>query len=653
MDSGKDRGWLMAIVTMKKLSLLAMREQREQLVRDLMLLGCVEISEPDPALADPEMGQMLHREQSDTAARKTDRKLLQTALEVLESHAPEKKKLLSARPEVSMQTFLDDTDVESALKLAKRVVDRDETVRHKTAEISRLRSHVASLRAWRNLDIPLDSEGTKQCCVVFGTVPLTTEITTLETRLDAVTEEAALFHIDTGKELHYLEFICFRDMRHDCIKALREEGFSVVAFPGITGTAVEGIEAAEREQMRLQREVNALSEEIGDLASYRREFQLCYDRMETQVAEAQAEEKLCATEQVLYLLGWIPKPKITELETLLSRYDCAWELADPDPEHLEEVPIALQNSVLVKPMNMVTEMYSLPAYNGIDPNPLMMPFFTIFFGVMLADMGYGLLMALAGFIIKKKMRPKGGMANAAGLLMLCGISAFVFGALTGGFFGDAIPTVLGMYGVDFTMPALLDPLSDPMVILIASLAIGGVQILVGMGINAYMLIRDGQWKDALFDVGSWWLLFAGVALGVLGITWYVCFAGLAALVLTQGRDKPTVPGKLISGIASLYDITSYFGDVLSYSRLMALMLASSVVASVVNTLGSLAGSIIVFVIIFIVGHSVNLGLNLIGTFVHAARLQYLEYFGKFYRDGGKPFRPLAVNTQYVDVKEDL
>ena len=150
----------MAIVSMKKLSVLAMREQREQLMRDLMLLGCVEISEPDPALADPEIGKLLHREQSDTAARKADRKLLKTALDILESYAPEKKKLLSARPEVKLKTFLDDTGVNAALNLARRVVDREETVRHKTAEVSRLRSQIASLMAWKALDVPLDSNGT-------------------------------------------------------------------------------------------------------------------------------------------------------------------------------------------------------------------------------------------------------------------------------------------------------------------------------------------------------------------------------------------------------------------------------------------------------------------------------------------------------------
>ena len=161
----------MAIVAMKRLSLFAMREQREQLVQDLMLLGCVEISEPDPTLADQEMGQLLRRDQSDVAFKKADRKLFQTALDVLESYAPEKKKLLSARPEVSLQTFLDNTDVESTLQLANRIVDQDEVVRHKTAELSRLRSHVTSLQAWENLDVPLNSDGTKQCCIVLGTRP--------------------------------------------------------------------------------------------------------------------------------------------------------------------------------------------------------------------------------------------------------------------------------------------------------------------------------------------------------------------------------------------------------------------------------------------------------------------------------------------------
>lgn len=237
-----------------------------------------------------------------------------------------------------------------------------------------------------------------------------------------------------------------------------------------------------------------------------------------------------------------------------------------------------------------------------------------------------------------------------GLLILCGITTFFWGFLFGGFFGDAVPVLCDMLGMEHhELWSLIDPLEQPMTALFGSIAIGVVHLLLGMAINAVLLIRDGKPLDALFDVGSWWVLFAGIALGVLGRGWIVALVGVAMLILTQGRDKPTLIGKLIGGVSSLYDVTSYLGDVLSYTRLMALMLAGSVIASVVNTLGSLPGSMVAFVIIFIIGHLFNMGINIIGTFVHAARLQYLEFFGKFYKEGGKPYRPFAYKTKYTDI----
>ena len=298
---------------------------------------------------------------------------------------------------------------------------------------------------------------------------------------------------------------------------------------------------------------------------------------------------------------------------------------------------------------MVTEMYSLPDYRNVDPNPLIAPFFCIFFGMMFNDLGYGLVFIILSLIVQKKFKLTGGTKNMIRLVLECGVTTAIFGIITGSFFGDAIPVVAKLLGKEVTIPSLLNPLADPMSVLILSLVLGVIQILFGMGVKAYILIRDGKPLDALFDVGSWWLLFAGIAVGALRGFWWIAIAGVAALVLTQGRAKPTIPGKIVGGIASLYDITSYFSDILSYSRLMALMLAGGIVASIVNVLGSLFGSVILFIPIFVIGHVFNIGINVIGTYVHAARLQYLEFFGKFYVDGGKAFRPLDRKTKYFEI----
>lgn len=268
----------------------------------------------------------------------------------------------------------------------------------------------------------------------------------------------------------------------------------------------------------------------------------------------------------------------------------------------------------------------------------------------MADVGYGLTMMIAALLVKRK-KPRGGTKTFFNLLLMCGISTLLVGVLTGSFFGDALQQLFSLYGKTFTLPytPLFDPLSDTQMILIGALGLGAVQILFGMAVSFIKQTKDGHFLDALFDVGSWWLLFAGIALGALGLTWWVAIAGAAALVLTQGRSKPTIIGKLASGLGSLYNITGYFGDILSYSRLMALMLAGSVIAMVFNTLAALTGSIFTFIPIFLVGHALNMGLNLLGCYVHDLRLQCLEFFGKFYKDGGKPFRPLQINTKYINI----
>ena len=340
------------------------------------------------------------------------------------------------------------------------------------------------------------------------------------------------------------------------------------------------------------------------------------------------------------------------LRGALDDFACAYEVSEPEESEYGEVPVQLKDNALTEPLNMVTEMYSLPAYGTLDPNPLMAPFFVLFYGIMMADMGYGLLMILAALVIRKKYKPKGGMGHFFMLLLECGVSTFLFGALTGGFFGDFLTQLVSMLrpGTTFALPKLFDPLDDIMAILIGSLCLGAVQIITGMTISFIEKCRRGKYLDALFEEVTWWIVFAGGALAVLGKTMLVLWFGCALVLLgplVQGKGM----GKLTGIFSSLYNhVTGYFSDVLSYSRLMALMLAGSVIAQVFNMLGTLPGSTVLFILIAMAGNALNFGLNLLSCYVHDLRLQCLEFFGKFYVDGGKPFRPLTYQTKYVDIE---
>ena len=318
------------------------------------------------------------------------------------------------------------------------------------------------------------------------------------------------------------------------------------------------------------------------------------------------------------------------------------------------MPVKLKNNWFTRPLNMVTEMYSLPAYGSLDPNPLMAPFFILFYGIMMADMGYGLLMMLASVVVLTKKKPKGGMAHFFGLLGLCGVSTFVMGILTGGFFGDFLTQISTLINPDnpIVLPALFTPLNDTMMILVGAMCLGAVQIITGMAISFYKKLRDGQVMDAIWEELTWWIVFAGAALAILGITNVVLIVGGVMVLVGSGWNAKGF-GKVTAVFGSLYNhVTGYFGDILSYSRLMALMLAGSVIAQVFNTLGAIPGNVIIFLIISLVGNTLNFALNLLGCYVHDLRLQCLEYFGKFYQDGGKPFRPLSWNTKYYDIVKE-
>jgi len=641
------------IVKMKKLSLFAMLPDRDGLLHELMLLGCVELLPQSEKLLEPQLCEVLSRAKGTERDYRSLYAKATSALGILNKYAAVKSGLFAPRPEVGAKELFSDELVCRLEGIALQLEAHQSKITALQAEASRLEASRLSLEPWKSNELPLDYSGTEYVRVMAGTMPPGITADMLKEELSKAAEEFEVIPVSSDREQNCVIVLCHRAVMNEVMPVLRNCSFSRVVFSGLKGTALENIEEIGKRLASIEKEIAAEAEKIGTYSQHRGDIKLYIDRLTQELSKREAVEKLLNTESVFTLEGWVSAPEEKKVTELLSRYTCAFEFSDPAPDESEAVPIKLKNTSLTEPLTMVTEMYSLPAYDGIDPNPLIMPFFTIFFGIMYGDIGYGLILLIVGLLVKAKMKPKGTMKYMMGLLVICGITSVIAGAAFGSFFGNSIPVVSEMLGFGEKNPLaalqLIDPMKDPLMLLIGSLIIGMFQIIVGMAIKVYMLIRDGHPLDALFDIGSWWLVFAGIALGALKGIWWVALAGVAALVLTQGRSKPTIAGKIIGGVASLYNITSYFGDVLSYARLMALVLATSVIGNVINLLGSLTGNIIVFAVIFIAGHGFSMAINIIGTYVHAARLQYLEYFGKFYIDGGRAFRPLKVDTKYVDV----
>ncbi|MFR8218416.1 MAG: V-type ATP synthase subunit I [Oscillibacter sp.] len=640
----------MAIVAMKHLRLLGMESEREALLKAMQDMECVEISSIDGSeealksgFAKPDDKALMSAQEASRAYR--------TALASLDRFAPEKKGMFRKRQGVSRATFFSAESEENA-RTAAETINKD-TRRLGEIESERTKNEAlrATLAPWLTVDAPLGgADGA--LAVFFGTVGLNVTDDALKALADSLDGLLTWQQASSDRSLRYLLVMCHGSVKERALSALRDLGFSTVSFRGMTGTAKENDKALAENLAALEKERQEIEQRIAGLGGKREALLEASDRAAIALRREEAKSRLVGTDKVFLLEGWLPADRCAEIEKTLKPFTCAIETREPTEDEYPQVPVQLKNNKLTRPLNMVTEMYSLPAYGTLDPNPLMAPFFILFYGIMMADMGYGLLMMIASVIISKKYRPKGTSGELFSLLGLCGISTFIMGALTGGFFGDFLTQLVAIVspGTVFALPKLFDPLDDLTMILIGSMALGMVQIVTGMAISLIEKCKRKKFLDAFFEEITWWIVFIGIALLALGKGAAVLYVGCALVLLgpiVQGKGW----GKLTGVFGSLYNhVTGYFGDILSYTRLMALMLAGSVIAQVFNMLAAMPGNVIAFIIISMLGNAMNFGLNLLGCYVHDLRLQCLEFFNKFYVDGGKPFRPMTLDTEYVDLQ---
>ena len=658
----------MAILKMKKLRLLAVRSRKDALLRELIRKGCVEFSELEGQPEGSEAESFLNRESTKLMSFKSQLVSLNHAVALLDKYAPVKSKLLSAQPEVEQALLLDDSGVAGALKFAAAIETADDRIKRISAEESRQRSVVEALQPWLELDVPLNLDGTARTAVSMGTISAKLSLDEVDAALRQISEEAELFRINEDKSSHYVLLVCMKEDMSAMQECLRGFGFTLSALGGMNGSARKCLGEAEQSLRELAAEKKQCSRYIVGEAVRRDEIKLAADRTSTRIALAEAEEKLLGTDSVVVMEGWIPAENEKDLERVFEKYDCAWETCDPTEDEYPKVPVKLKNNKVTNALNMVTNMYSLPAYGSVDPNPLMAPFFILFYGLMMADVGYGLIMILAAVVAMAKIKPRGGTLSFCQLLLYGGIATTVMGALTGGFFGDAPYQIVHMIDPASTwagMPSLFSPVRDSTTVLYGAMVLGVIHLNTGMVVSFVQKARAGNIADGIFEEGPLWVILVGGVLAVLGIgniagIPVLLIAGVLMLLFGAGRHSKGF-GKVTAAFGCIYNTaTGWFGDVLSYSRIMALMLAGGVVAQVFNTIAAMPAqnsgvnvfTVIAFVLIFLVGHALNFGLNLLGCFVHDLRLQCLEFFGKFYEDGGKPFAPLAIKTKYVKAKEN-
>ena len=673
----------MSIVKMKRLRLIGMQAERGALLKLLQHMGCVEIDEPTEFRDDPVWDSLTRPDTQALGRAREQRSELEGALKTLKKYGPRQKGgLLKARPVITEGELFDDRAYEAALADAGRLGELERQISALYAEQNKLRTQRLSLAPWLELDIPLETTSTEEVAVLFGTVAGTADLDALEQALAEKSELTQLLRAGSDAQLQYLVFLCHRSAEEECQEVLKDFGFSRSALRGWIGTAAENDKRLAQE---LAQSEQTLAETIAQVAAFaprKGALEQALDRSNQEISREEARCRLLDSGTAFFLDGWVPVPEEEKLLQKLREFTCCWETEEPLPEDYPQVPVKLKSNVLTEPLTTITEMYSLPAYDGVDPNGLMMPFYVFFFGFMFADLAYGAILAGVCAVIQIKTRPKGGFGQLIRLMIMCGISSAVIGFLTGGFFSDLLVQFTDMLGLPQpVIPFLSAPegsgvpgpvlsvMDDPMTVLVFALIVGFVQILVGMIVKFWMLCRAGQVWDAIWDIGTWWVIFLGIGLFALNMTGVTALGSVGGvpvvliagclMLLAQARTAKGF-GKVTAVISAVYNgVTGYFGDILSYSRLMVMMLAGSVIGQVFNILAAMPGGglppvvgIPVFFLIVIVGHAFNIGLNVIGTYVHTSRLQYLEFFKQFYAEGGRPWRPLNIATKYVDIKEE-
>lgn len=655
------------IVPMSKITLLGLSSQKEALLRQLMRFGCVEVTDISDASAFLSKEEQQEYQQAKGGGIRYGemRESSKNALEILKEYAPEQKKkgLFYQKRQVQERFFSEELMAEkSARGAAEAINELGRRMNRLKNEKNQLENQLESIKPWEKLPFAFDSRGTRTTKTYAGTFLRSVDLEGLKKELDLL-ELVSFDTLSENNECYFVYLVFHRAMERQIKELLRKYSFNRVRFEKQKGTYQEVAGEIKRQLRENEKQTQGVLSEIEEQAGWKEQLQLLCDYLSYRIDRENAAEHLFSTKNMFVLDGYLPSEKAEGVKKKLEeKFTVSAAVREADPE-TEDVPTMLRNNKLVQPYETITEMYSTPNYREIDPNAMMAPFYFIFFGMMVSDAGYGLLTALVCFYLVWKYKPEGMMGRMFTMIGFGGLSTMFWGIMFGGYFGDTISVVSnGAFNIP---PVLFNPLDDPMTLLMISFGLGIVHIFVGIGAKVYLCFKRKLYAEGIAHFS--WILIIGGLVGLLagsllgaGIAGelgkWVAIAGVAALILTNGWEEKNLFKKLFKGFSGLMDITGYFSDILSYSRLLALGLSTGVIAMVVNIMGSLGGRSwygwILFAAIFVVGHTLNLAINLLGAYVHTSRLQYVEFFGKFFEGGGRAFSPLQIRTKYVKLTKE-
>ena len=671
----------MAVLPMQHIRIYALKENRKAILELLQRRGAVEIT-------DPKISSSLFQKMDTSTAQSTFEKSAATAQQALEAVlalAPEKGgllKMLEGRRSLSLEDYENRVkEREEISKIASRIVLLQKEIGDQKAEIVRLQTQIEALTPWYALDISMRVKETKNARVFIGIFPQEyTEAGLKEAIAKADSSlSVPVCEIVSSLNQQTCTFLMCKKSEGEAMEtAIRSLGFSYPQNP----SKVPPKKRQEILQERVEKAEAIIRKDEEEILSYqdqtdRLRFLADYYTMRTDKYAVLG--RLAQSPHTFLVTGYVVKEEAPALQKELEEnYQAFVELSDPGKK--EDVPVKLKNNGFSSPVEPVLEGYSMPGRGEVDPCSVMAIFYYLLFGMMLSDAGYGLIMVLGcGWVLHKYRRSmESGLRKTLTMFLYSGISTTFWGVMFGGYFGNAIPMIAQTFfhtNVAIA-PLWFDPVSDPMRLLVFSLLLGVIHLFAGLGMQFYQLAKQHKWADAIYDVVFWYLLVGGLIVymlstplvtGMLALTFLLpenvglvgaVLAGIGAvgIIATSGRSSRSFGKRLLKGLYGLYGISSWLSDVLSYSRLLALGLATGVIANVFNQMGAMAGDgsigAIFFAVVFVIGHVLNIAINLLGAYVHTNRLQYVEFFGKFYEGGGRKFSPFSIKTKFFTIKEE-
>ena len=665
-------------VPMSRIYIYGSKKDRKAVLEYLQRQQVLDIIEPD---ADNEEVGFSNINTSESQSEFLHNSQLgEKALDILNDSAPEKKGMLASlngREALSAQEYYSYVDnIPKTLEIVNKITELSAKKAQLQGDIIRCRTVIEELKPWALLDSPIEGEKTQSAISLTGVFGGALTAEDILSRYYAH-EDAPSLHLEVINSLPqqtYVFAVCKSDKVGKCEAILREIGFSrpKTSYHGIPS---EEIESQEKLIEKLDEEIADTENEIISYADSRDDIKFMTDYYTMRAEKYNVLSKLSQRNHVFVISGYVPQNLAKDLSASLEHnYSVAVEVLDAE----DDAPILLKNAYVTEPVETVVKTFAMPRNGEIDPTSIMAFFYYVFFGLMLSDAAYGLIMVIGcGLALAKFKNMELGMKKSLRMFMYCGISTTFWGVMFGSYFGDAVAVVSStFFGHEVTIPPVwFEPVNDPMRMLMFSFLLGIIHLFTGLGVKLYQCIKAKDYMSALTDCIFWYMLVGGGIVYLFHVDMFLSMAGLstklptvwanvAAIIAAAGAlgiilltaRSGGVGKRLAKGAYALYGVTSWLSDILSYSRLLALGLATGVIATVFNKMGSMFGGgiigAIIFILVFAVGHTLNIGVNLLGAYVHTNRLQFVEFFGKFYEGGGREFKPFAANTKYYKFKEE-